>query len=253
MGIAKPPTNDKLTNSPQSKDIKSKATFIRELHRLLDGDLETNYRCDNCISCLTCKQGESKQMMSISQTIEERLLRSTITFDSETRRFTARLPIQGDASTLLAPNRDMAEKSIRGQLRRISNKPEDIQEIRTSFDKLVKKGFIAKLNDIPENIRQEILDQELNHYIPWVLAYKPGSLSTPVQICFDASRRTPSGRSLNSVLPRGCSDLSLERMAINFAINKIALGGWGGLRVISLGFTSTIIILKDLNGEVLQV
>ena len=223
MGIAKPPTNGKLANTPQLKDISTRAAFIRELHRLLDGDLETNYRCENCISCLTCKQGESKQMMSISQSIEEKLLRSTIKFDTETRRFTARLPIQGDASTLLAPNRDMAEKSIRGQLRRISNIPEDINEIKISFDKLVQKGFIARLNDLPEHIRHEILSQELKHYIPWVLAYKPGSLSTPVRICFDASRRTPSGKSLNSVLPRGCSDLSLERMAINFAINKIAL------------------------------
>ena len=73
----------------------------------------------------------------------------------------------------------MIEKSIREQVKKISNDPISAKEISTSFNKLVQKGFIAKLQDLPLDIQNQIKMQKVNYYIPWVLAYKPGSRSTP--------------------------------------------------------------------------
>ena len=42
---------------------------------------------------------------------------------------------------------------------------------------------------------------------------------------FDASRKTTSGNSLNDILPKGKYDLALDRMAINFAMKKVAIVG----------------------------
>ena len=231
MGLAEPKSLSTIRQSKYmdpnyfSKSNKIKRSFISELERLLLGDLNTDFRCENCLGCLTCKQGESEEMMSISEGIEEVSLRNSITFDDENKKFTARLPIQGTASKLLSTNKEMAENSIRRTLGKLVNKEKEIEKIKTSFSKLIDKGFIAKLTDLPDHIQIEISSQELQHYIPWVLAYKQDSKSTPVRICFDASRRTPSGKSLNMVLPKGKNDLSLERMAINFAINRVALVG----------------------------
>ena len=224
IGLAKPPHDLIEGNSDDNVNIITKNTSTKELLlKVLEGDLEANYRCERCISCLTCKQGESKQMMSVAQSIEEKLLRDSITFNKETKRFTARLPIQGEVAAHLAPNKNMIEKSIRDQVKRISDDPIGTEAIRTSFNKLVQKGFISKLQDLPIDTQNQIKMQKVNYYIPWVLAYKPGSRSTPVRVCFDASRKTPSGKSLNDILPKGCSDLSLERMAVNFSLNRIAL------------------------------
>ena len=231
MGLAKPRNKSSVEQlkygdkSHTSKTSKFKKSFISELERILLGDLNTDYRCENCMGCLTCKQGESEEMMSISEGLEETTLRNSITFDDESKKFTARLPVQGDVSKLLSTNREMAENSIRRTLAKLVNREKDIEQIKTSFNKLLDKGFITKINDLPEQNQIEISGHNVQHYIPWVLAYKEDSKSTPVRICFDASRRTPSGKSLNMVLPKGRNDLSLERMAINFAINRVALVG----------------------------
>ncbi|GFW72421.1 integrase catalytic domain-containing protein [Trichonephila clavipes] len=53
-----------------------------------------------------------------------------------------------------------------------------------------------------EEIKNEALDK-INYYIPHHSVYKPEKASTPLRIVFDASAKTTSGFSLNSILLNG--------------------------------------------------
>ncbi|GFU27175.1 integrase catalytic domain-containing protein [Trichonephila clavipes] len=53
-----------------------------------------------------------------------------------------------------------------------------------------------------EEIKNETLDK-INYYIPHHSVYKPEKTSTPLRVVFDASAKTTSGFSLNSILLNG--------------------------------------------------
>ncbi|GFX68144.1 integrase catalytic domain-containing protein [Trichonephila clavipes] len=53
-----------------------------------------------------------------------------------------------------------------------------------------------------EEIKNEALDK-INYYIPHPSVYKPEKASTPLRVVFDASAKTTSGFSLNSILLNG--------------------------------------------------
>ncbi|GFU11072.1 integrase catalytic domain-containing protein [Trichonephila clavipes] len=53
-----------------------------------------------------------------------------------------------------------------------------------------------------EKIKDEALDK-INYYIPHHSVYKPEKASTPLIVVFDASAKTTSGFSLNSILLNG--------------------------------------------------
>ena len=93
-----------------------------------------------------------------------------------------------------------------------------------SFGKLVDKNFITRLSELTQS-EKALIQSKRKYYIPFTIAYKESSISTPVRLCFDASRKTSSGKSLNEILPRGKFDLALDRLAVNFALRQVALVG----------------------------
>ncbi|GFV04347.1 DUF1758 domain-containing protein [Trichonephila clavipes] len=87
----------------------------------------------------------------------------------KTGRFIVRLPIKENAETLLGYS---------------------------------KENTIKRLNGHMEEIKNETLDK-INYYIPHHSVYKPEKTSTPLRVVFDASAKTTSGFSLNSILLNG--------------------------------------------------
>ncbi|GFV90154.1 DUF1758 domain-containing protein [Trichonephila clavipes] len=87
----------------------------------------------------------------------------------KTGRFIVRLPIKENAETLLGYSKENAIKRLNGHM---------------------------------EEIKNETLDK-INYYIPPHSVYKPEKTSTPLRVVFDASAKTTSGFSLNSILLNG--------------------------------------------------
>ncbi|GFT52826.1 integrase catalytic domain-containing protein [Trichonephila clavipes] len=73
--------------------------------------------------------------------------------------------------------------------------------------RVVNDGLVRVVNVKPstghmEEIKNETLDK-INYYVPHHSVYKPEKTSTPLRVVFDASAKTTSGFSLNSILLNG--------------------------------------------------
>ena len=58
--------------------------------------------------------------------------------------------------------------------------------ISKGFNKLLERGHIVPLENLTHNQRGRILNAPASHVIPWNLAFKEGSLSTPARQVLDA-------------------------------------------------------------------
>ena len=195
----------------------SNISFIKKLSMLINDDQSDSV-------CPNCKQEEKFERISMIELREESVLQGSIWLDNGSNRFIARLPVLGDPMILLDDNCKETAKSVRSNLRKLKDKPNDKEEVLRSFRKLTDKNFIIRLDQL-EHSERVLIDSKRKYYIPFTIAYKESSASTPVRLCFDASRKTSSGKSLNEILPRGKFDLALDRLAVNFALRQIALVG----------------------------
>ena len=84
-------------------------------------------------------------------------------------------------------------------LEKLQQDPTALQQVKDEMKKLQKAGFIAKLEDLPEETQRR-LNEDFKHYIPKSIAYKETSASTKTRICWDSSRSSKESSSLNSVL-----------------------------------------------------
>ena len=97
--------------------------------------------------------------------------------------------------------------------------------ILKGFRKLVDRGHIVILDDIPESER-EIITSGTSYTIPWDVSFKVESLATPARPVFDASSKIQDGWSLNDTLAKGKADLvSMVSMVLNWLIRPVALTG----------------------------
>ena len=75
--------------------------------------------------------------------------------------------------------------------------------INAAFTKLSDRGHVVLLDNLPTNIQQKINNSKTCYTIPWDVAFKEDSVSTPARPVFDASCKTPGGSSLNDLLAKG--------------------------------------------------
>ncbi|GFX63926.1 DUF1758 domain-containing protein [Trichonephila clavipes] len=91
--------------------------------------------------------------------------------------------------------------------------PDDSKEITKSEEEIYcEEHFVSTykrdktgrfiVRPYGEEIKNETLDK-INYYIPHHSVYKPEKTSTPLRVVFDASAKTTSGFSLNSILLNG--------------------------------------------------
>ena len=76
------------------------------------------------------------------------------------------------------------------------------------------------------NTDKELLDSGPSYTIPWDIAFKPDSSSTPARPVFDASSKTSAGCSLNDNLVKGRTDLvNLFGMVLGWLVGPIGVIG----------------------------
>ncbi|GFT74766.1 integrase catalytic domain-containing protein [Trichonephila clavipes] len=113
----------------------------------------------------------------------------------KTGRLIVRLPIKKNAETLLGYSKENAVKRLNGIWEKL-NKNNTMGTLHKEF--MSEYELLGHM----EEIKNEELDK-INYYIPHHSVYKPEKASTPLRDVFDASAKTTSGFSLNSILLNG--------------------------------------------------
>ena len=180
-----------------------------ELRRFQDGEnlgTTIDYRCVVCRNCNACKNGEFLEHLSLQEEKEQALIEDCVTIDRSTNTVFTKLPFIKDPEVKLTPNKRIAAKVLDTQVRIIEKTPGMKESVLKAHDKLVSRGHVVKLEDLPVDVQQKVAKGS-HYFIPWRTVLNLGSLSTPRRLVFDASARTPGGESLNDILATGMNKL----------------------------------------------
>ena len=204
---------------------------------------EIQYRCPNCRNCQACRSGEVLEAVSLKDEKEQFLIENSIRYDAKQRKLIARLPFIANPSENLMPNYNVAMKVFESQMK-MANKNENVREgVVKAFKKLADKGFVAVVEDLPEDVRKAVEgEQDHGHFIPWRTVVNDKSISTPIRMVFDASARTPGGTSLNQILAKGQNTLAnLFNLIIRFRIKK-----WGFVSDVQMAYNGLAMDIEHL-------
>ena len=210
-------------NIKGSKQKQPPRSLLSCIQTILDSS-HPEPKCDSCTNCPSCRSLalKSKTFLGPRETLDEQLIRSSVYFDESQNRFCCPLPVIEDPNVSLTPNFEQAKKIYKRITNNLKNKPFDKAAILKSFSTLKSMGFIEPLAEMSKELQDVILGQKL-HFIPWNVVYKETSVTTPCRIVFNASSKTPSGKSLNSILAKGIPTLNILPLALALVQDPILL------------------------------
>ena len=183
---------------------------------------EISFRCIDCRDCPKCKEGEHTESISLKEEIEDDLINKSVTLNLEERRCTFKMPLIMDPLVHLAPNREVAAKIYRRQLKLLKTE-EMKQDVIAAEDKLQKLGKVEYVHNLPEHIQEMLKNSPIQNFIPWRIVRKVTSISTPTRPVFDATFPTPSGKSLNDIVAKGKNNLNkLQEIFIRWLFHSVA-------------------------------
>ena len=166
---------------------------------------EIQYRCSKCRNCQQCKC--SDEDMTIREEIEQEKIEESITIDLENRKVVATLPLIADPNVKLCPNIEIARKVYNQQIKKLNRNPADKESVIKSEGKLQSLGYVAYVKDLPVEIQEMLSTSPLQNFIPWLVAWKEDSMTTPCRMVSHASMPTASGYSLNDCVAKGRNNL----------------------------------------------
>ncbi|XP_066928739.1 uncharacterized protein [Clytia hemisphaerica] len=146
--------------------------------------------------------------MSLQEEVEQHIINESIDIDISNQTSTAHLPLLNGPSIYLSPNRKIALQVYNQQLRRLSKHPEDKQDVLKSEQKLQALGYVEYVKNVTPEIQKSLHDINIANFIPWRTVWKENSISTPCRVVFDASTKTESGCSLNSIIAKGRNNMN---------------------------------------------
>ena len=199
------------------------------MKRFLDqqeAGFDWSFRCLRCRYCLECLKGAGQEMMSMIQEVQQQMICQSVYIDHEKGKAIARLPFLTDPAGKLLDNSRMAERRLESVCKKYSSDVEVKDKINAAFNKLLDKGHIVLLDDVPKELGDKIKAAKPSYTIPFDVAFKEESVSTPARPVFDASSKTPGGYSLNDLLAKGQPDMvRLMDMVLDWRMGKSALTG----------------------------
>ena len=185
---------------------------------------DITYRCIKCRSCSDCKRGELLEETSLQEEAEQALIEQSVWLEPESRRLMCRLPFVKDPVTNLEDNRAQAERIFASQLKAFSRNDKMKEAVLAAHDKLLTRGHVAALDSLTEEEKKAVSQTMGSYVLPWSCVAKQDSVSTPFRVVFNASFRTRTGESLNSVLAKGANKLPLIlSLLLRFRSRRFAL------------------------------
>ena len=194
----------------------------KRFNEIENAGTEIRYRCIKCRDCLDCKKNEKIENISIQEEVELGLIDRSVTVDIYKCQTIAKLQFIKDPRNRLSPNENIAMKIYDGQVKKLANCPEN-KEVISSEQRLHELGFVEFVEKLTEDQKVKIRNNHVKHFIPWRAVWNVDSISTPCRLVFDASQKTRSGESLNSLLAKGRNNMNkLVEITIRWMIHKYA-------------------------------
>ena len=189
----------------------------------------TDFRCPACTGCKACKTGQRYGYESPAAMLEQHHVKELLTFEKhdmahpDVGHYQSELPLVEDwQSHIASSNFDEADAANKKLCHSLKDKHNSKEAIKQSFQDFITRDFIIERDQMPADIKNNILSSPVQYFIPQSIAYKDTSHSTKVRVCWD-STRTRKGSSLNSLLMTGSTSYSMTRLIILWRRGKFAL------------------------------
>ena len=179
-----------------------------------------SYRCCDCRVCTNCLKASRIDEVSMHEEAEQDLIDKSVTVDVANRCSTATLPFTADPDVRLATNDKTSLKIYNSQIRRLNKSESNLKDALAAEKKLQDLGYVDWLSNLDQADQDMILNSPVMHFISWLIVYS-ASITTPVRPVFNASAKTPSGYSLNDILPKGTNNMNnLVEIIIRWMIKR---------------------------------
>ena len=205
---------------------------LKMMMKIQEQGISLDYRCVRCRNCSDCRDAAETERISFREEMEDSVIKTCIKIDLDNKKIIARLPLRGDAAQYLSNNRESALKILNAQCNKVKNDPDAKEVVLKAFRKLLDNKFAVRFDELTREQQEMILSQDVNHWLPWRVAFKPSSVTSPARAVFDASSKTPvlpdgrGGRCLNDLTMKGRIDtLDLLNMMLRFSAASVALAG----------------------------
>ena len=185
---------------------------------------EVTYRCLRCRNCNDCRRGDLIEQGSLEGEVQQALIEKCIRLNIKKKRLETSLPFIMDPHLNLAPNKHRATAMLKSQLNKVKRNPAIKEDIYKAHNKLLDKGHVCAIKDLsPEDKKIVMAPGATVNHIPWNIVMKISSMSTPARMTFNASSKTSTGHSLNSVLAKGENKLpKIFHILLKFGSKKAA-------------------------------
>ena len=194
---------------PTVQAFKAKIPLSRKKLYFDQDDVEQTHslRCEDCVRCKKCGQSARTRMISLQEKVEQEAIERSVTIDLEARKTWVDLPFLKDPIPSLKAKHKGKDNNYYQALRVYKDQCKKPEIMRKEFNKvhadLVNRGFMMKLQDLPEEHQTIIRESGFRHVMPWRIQEKPDSLSTPIRMVVDG---TMTG--LNQLLAKGENRMS---------------------------------------------
>ena len=183
---------------------KAKVPLAKKKEYFDQDDIEQTHamRCEDCTKCKKCGQSAKTRMISLQEKIEQEAIEASVKIDIDEQKALVDLPFLKDPITSLKAkhhgndsNYYQAAKVYKQQCKQ----PEQVKEVLNKVHAdLIDRGFMKRFDHLSKEQQTIIKESGFRHVMPWRVAEKPDSLSTPYRMVVDA---TMSG--LNQILAKG--------------------------------------------------
>ena len=147
-------------------------------------------------------------MVSIEEERDQHIIDRCVMVDIDKNMTIAKLPFTcAEPDLKLAPNERSSVKNYKVQARKLENLPEDRKKVIESERKLHDLGYVCYFDDLSAE-EKALFEGKLHNFIPWGVQLNENSVSTEMRLVFHASRSSPGGCGLNSLLGKGINTMN---------------------------------------------
>ena len=179
------------------------------------------YRCPKHRQCKECREGDHREELSLREEIEDNILDNCVKLDVVTQKCSFKMPVIMDPVIHLSPNADTALKMYKRVLNQLKDETSK-QEVLAAESKLQRLGKVEYVRNLPVETQEMLKSHPIQNFIPWNIAYKDTSVSTPCRPVWNASFPTRSGKSLNDILVKGSNSLNkMQEIFIRWSVHAV--------------------------------
>ena len=222
-----PEYDQDLENDPDKIQVNNEAVFDRNsieetLRQYTMSDYCSVSKCPDCPKCFRCKVEKDLSASEIQErklAAEDPILMDCIRLVKPTEddadkirsplRVACRVPLDPQKIHLLGDNLESVKSEFDNKFAKLSM--EEREKFDIAFKDMVNKKVFTKLEDIPKELQDTIMNNKNRHFLSLAPAFKSSSVNTKIRCCLNASKENLRKVSLNSITYKGLNDLDLSR------------------------------------------